>query len=319
VVDFMRDRRPLFYVLASAALFGLSVPLSKLLLEDISPIALAGLLYLGSFLGLSALEFLGVFREKVNVNKSNGREYPLLALIVLLGGVLAPIFLMVGLSHISGFSASLLLNLEGVATALIASAIFREFTGKRFWLALLCMTSAGVLISWNTSAASFSLLGPGYIILAMVFWGLDNNLTRKVTSFGSLDVARIKCLFAGLINLGIGFSFGLKLEGVIPLAYAIILGTFSYGVSLVFFIRALRGWGSARTGAFFSVAPFIGALASIVILNESLGWNLLPAFVLMALGTGLIISERHVHAHHHGGLEHVHEHYHDAEHQHSHA
>ncbi len=314
----MQDNRPLFYVLASAALYGLSMPLSKILLADVSPVALAGLLYIGSFLGLTVLGFLRAFGEKRNAKKLDLKETMWLAGAILFGGILGPIFLMLGLSQISGFSASLLLNLEGIATALIASAVFREFTGKRFWLALLCMTSAGILVSWSFSEGPVSFIGPGYVVLAMVFWGLDNNFTRKVTSIGPISIARAKCLFAGLINLGIGLLLGSRIETDSSLVYAILLGTFGYGVSLVFFIRALRGWGSARTGAFFSLAPFIGAMGSIVILRENISGNLMPAFMLMAAGAWLIASEKHIHAHYHGGVLHAHEHYHDIEHEHDH-
>ncbi|HQT44656.1 MAG TPA: DMT family transporter, partial [Candidatus Micrarchaeota archaeon] len=168
-------------VLASAVLFGLSVPLAKVLIADVPPVSLAGLLYLGAFLGLTILGFAKV-RDTGKKPALDKKEISWLALVVLFGGVLGPVFLMLGLSQVSGSAASLLLNLEGVATALIASAIFHEFTGRRFWIALACMTAAGLFLSWNPEGSGFSLTGPIFIVLAMFFWGLDNNFTRKITS-----------------------------------------------------------------------------------------------------------------------------------------
>ncbi|MEM2138321.1 MAG: EamA family transporter, partial [Candidatus Anstonellaceae archaeon] len=311
----MQDTRPFILVLASAILFGVSVPLAKIILEDVPPVSLAGLLYLGAFLGLSVL---GVAGKRAESKALDSRELPWLAGVVLFGGVLAPVFLMLGLLQVSGFAASLFLNLEGVATALIAAAIFREFTGRRFWIALCCMTAAGLLLSWNPTGSGFSITGPIFIILAMLFWGLDNNFTRKITSMEPVEIARVKCFFAGVINLGIGFLLGAKLVAGESLLFAVIVGTFCYGVSLVLFIHSLRAWGAARTGAFFSVAPFVGAVASVLLLNESIGWNLLPAFALMAAGAWLIISEKHAHGHYHRNVYHAHEHLHDEEHQHGH-
>lgn len=310
-----RNTAPAFFAVASAALFGLSTPLAKLLLGETPPVALAGLLYLGAFAGLSAYSLAVPGGESARLKS---RDIPWLAGAVLFGGVLAPVSLMLGLAQVSGFAASLLLNLEGVATALIAAAVFREFTGRRFWAALLCMTAAGMLLSLDSGGSGFSLAGPAYVVLATLFWGLDNNLTRQITSMAPADIARVKCLFAGAINLGIGLFLGAKLAAGAPLLFALLAGAFSYGLSMVLFIKSLRAWGAARTGAFFSVAPFVGAASSVLLLNESIGWNLLPAFVLMAAGAWLVMGEKHAHGHYHAGLYHVHEHHHGAEHRHGH-
>jgi drug/metabolite transporter (DMT)-like permease len=304
-------------VLASAALFGFSVPLAKILLADVQPVFLAGILYLGAFLGLTILAMVGAVGERKKTAPAKD-DIKWLALVILFGGVLGPVLLLLGLSQTSGFATSLFLNLEGVATALVASAIFKEFTGKRFWAALLCMTIAGAFLSWNPGAGGFSLAGPVFIVLAMLCWGLDNNFTKKISGMEPVEITKAKCLAAGPINLGIGFLLGGNLVLSTTLLYALLVGTFSYGVSIVLFIHALRGWGAARTGAFYSAAPFVGALASILLLNESVGWNLLPAFALMAFGAWLIISEKHEHGHYHGAMYHVHEHFHDEKHQHGH-
>jgi drug/metabolite transporter (DMT)-like permease len=307
---------PLFFVLLSAILYGLSIPLAKILLSDVSPVSLAGLLYLGAFVGLT---LFGFFNAKDKEKRVFGRTDILwLAGVIFFGGILAPIFLMLGLSQVSGSVASLLLNLEGVATALIASLVFKEFTGKQFWLALVCMTLAGVVLSWNTGSGALSLAGPIYIIAAMFFWGLDNNFTSKIKSMQPIEIAKTKCLIAGVVNLGLGFWLGSSLITASLIVFAMLVGTLSYGASLVLYIRALRGWGAARTGAFFSVAPFAGAILSVLILGDQLSVNLVLAFVLMAIGAWLIASERHAHLHYHGAVSHVHEHYHDEAHQHKH-
>ncbi len=311
----MKQYHPLLFVVASAVLYGLGIPLAKILLSNVQPVLLAGLLYFGAFAGLFVFSLFG--RKKKEQTKINKNDFPWLAGVVLFGGILAPILILFGLTQVSGVAASLLLNLEGVATALVASILFREFTGKRFWIALVCMTVAGILLSWS-GGGNVSPVGPLCILLAIFFWGLDNNLTRKITSIEPMEIAKIKCFFAGVVNIAIGLFLGAGLVANIPVLSAMIVGTFSYGVSIVLFIYALRGWGAARTGAFFSVAPFIGAIASVVLLNESTNWNLLFAFVLMAFGTWLIISEKHSHSHYHGKSYHVHEHYHGDEHQHEH-
>lgn len=305
------------FILASAVLYGLSVPLTKLLLTDVPPVILAGLLYLGAFFGLSVFGFFGALGCSKGT-KFDMNEFWLLALVVLFGGVLGPVFLMLGLPQTSGFAASLLLNFEGVATALIASAIFLEFTGRRFWIALSCMTAAGLFLAWAGKGSGFSVAGPAYITLAMTFWGLDNNLTRKISSIRPVEIAMMKCFFAGAINLGFGFLLGATLVRGVSFLSAVLVGTFSYGISLVLYIRALKAWGAARTGAFFGVAPFVGAVSSVLILQERMGWTFLPAFVLMAAGAWLIISEKHAHGHYHGSAYHRHEHLHDEEHWHEH-
>jgi drug/metabolite transporter (DMT)-like permease len=311
----MKNHHPLLFVMASAVLYGLGVPLAKLLLSNVEPVMLAGLLYFGAFIGLIVF---GLFDAKKKTKaKIKKEEIPWITGVIFFGGILAPISLMVGLTQVSGVAASLMLNLEGVSTALIASLLFREFTGKRFWFALVFMTAAGILLSWNESG-NFSIFGLMFVLLAVVSWGLDNNFTRKISSIEPVEITKIKCFFAGVINLLLGLYLGAELFASISTVYAMIVGIFSYGVSIVLFIYALRGWGAARTGAFFSIAPFIGAIASIIILNENTSWNLLFAFGLMAFGTWLILSEKHSHGHYHGRIYHVHEHYHGDEHQHGH-
>jgi drug/metabolite transporter (DMT)-like permease len=314
------DRKPLIYVVISATLFGLSSPLAKLLLKDVSPITLAGLLYLGAFLGLSLYSLLTNKRvHEAKAERLGRRDLPWLIGAILAGGVIAPVSQMMGLNLISGYSVSLLLNLEGVATAIIAVFFFRENAGKRVWFALLCMTIAGVLLSWNPGQSKFNIAGPLLILVAVVCWGIDNNLTRQISDKNPIQITYIKGLVGGAISLSVAFILGLKIPLDFTLLFAILLGALSYGISLVFFIKALKGLGSSRTGAFFSLGPFVGAIASIVILREWIGWMMFPALLFMALGAWLISSERHEHAHIHLATTHTHTHRHnDMHHLHNH-
>ncbi len=306
-------KKPLLFILFSAALFGLSPPLAKLLVEDISPVALAGLLYLGSFAGLT------IYRVGRKASRSapeknaplEKKDLPWLFGAILSGGILGPISLMFGLQFISGFSASLLLNLEGLTTALIAMLIFKEYTGTRFWLALTCMTLAGIILSWDPELGRFTLKGPLLVTAAMMFWGLDNNLTCKISDKNPIQITQIKGFFAGTTSLLLAILLRMKIPIESVLILALLLGSFSYGLSLVLFIKALKGLGSSRTGAFFSLAPFVGAVFSLVVLKEWLGWVMFPAAGLMIIGVYLIWVERHSHRHFHSRQRHAHTHSHD--------
>lgn len=306
-------KRPMIFIIASASLFGVSPPLAKLLVEDIPPVVLAGLLYAGSFAGLSLYAGLrkmskGLFKES-NVPLER-KDIPWLAGAIIAGGIIGPISLMTGLRFITGFSASLLLNLEGLATALIAILIFRENAGKHFWLALSCMTLAGIFLSWNPAQARFSIQGPLLITLAMFCWGLDNNLTCKISDKDPIQITLIKGLAAGSASLLIAVALGFKIPLNRSLLFALLLGSFSYGLSLVLFVKALKGLGSSRTGAFFSLAPFVGAVFSLLILREWIGWVMFPATSLMIIGVWLIWIEKHTHFHLHHKLTHTHAHTH---------
>jgi drug/metabolite transporter (DMT)-like permease len=308
------NKKPLIYIIISAALFGLSAPFSKLLLNDIPSIMLAGILYWGSFLGLIGFSFwAGISKDtyKAQSEPLQKKDIPWLTGSILAGGVAAPISLMLGLKLISGFSASLLLNLEGICTALIAVIICRENAGRNLWLALLCTTAAGVLISWDPGQGRFNILGPLLIVLATFCWGIDNNLTRHISEKNPIQITWIKGLVAGLISLSIALLAGNRITFNANIIYALILGALSYGISLVFFIQSLKGLGSSRAGAFFSLGPFIGALISLLIFRNQTEWLMLPAFLLMAAGIWLIVGERHSHVHIHAAITHSHPHTHD--------
>lgn len=309
------------YIFISAALFGVSAPLAKLLVKDISPVFLAGLLYLGAFSGIS---FYSIIKRIVATESSRAAglkktDLPWLLGAILSGGIIAPTCLMFGLKHISGFTASLLLNLEGVATAVIAFLFFKENAGKRLWLALACMTAAGMFLTWNPMEGKFNFLGPLLISISMICWGIDNNLTRNISARDPLQITRVKGLVSGLVSISLAYVLGMTIKWNLTIFYALLLGAFSYGISLIFFIKALEGLGSFRTGVFFSFAPFIGAVTSLLLLQEWVGWVMFPATILTVAGVWLISTEMHSHLHLHKETIHLHLHEHpDIHHLHQH-
>lgn len=303
--------------LLAAVLFGASTPFAKLLLGEMRPVLLAGLLYLGSGLGLTLLFLLrrGSASGEAPLVRS---DLPWLAGAVFFGGVLGPVLLMLGLKAAPASTASLLLNLEGVFTALLAWFAFRENFDRRIALGMLSIVAGGVLLSWQGSAAVSLPLGALAVAGACLCWGIDNNLTQKVSAGDPTQVAAIKGAVAGSVNLAVALSLGAALPSLSVIAGALLVGFLGYGLSLVLFVLALRHIGTARTGAYFSLAPFVGASVSLLLLHEPVGLLFFAAAALMAMGVWFHLTERHVHEHHHRRLTHSHRHVHDAHHQHAH-
>ncbi len=301
--------------LLAAALFGAGTPLAKRLLADVSPWMLAGLLYLGSGLGLTLLRLA----RRAPRLRLPVRERLWLAGAVLAGGVVAPVLLMFGLTRMPASGASLLLNAEGVFTALLAWFAFRENFDRRIAIGMFAIVAGAAVLSWP-GEARFGDAWPALAVLgACLAWALDNNLTRKVALNDASAIAAVKGLAAGTVNLLLALALGDRLPVAPALAGALGLGFAAYGVSLALFVVGLRHLGTARTGAYFSVAPFFGALLAVAWLGEPLSAPLLAAAALMALGVWLHLSEQHEHEHAHLALEHEHEHEHDAHHAHPHA
>lgn len=303
--------------LGSAALFGATLPLSKLLLEAVSPFMLAGLLYLGAGVGLGLFSLL---KRNVTANQEaplTSGDLPWLALAIAMGGILGPVLLMLGLSLTTAATSSLLLNLEGLATMAVAWLVYRENVDRRLLVGAAAILAGAMVLSWEGQGVSFSL-GALLVAGACLAWGLDNNFTRRISASDPVMIAMLKGLVAGSVNVGLGFAIGDSLPGITSLAAAAALGFLGIGVSLVMFILALRHLGTARTGAYYSLAPFIGAVLAVVVLSEPLTIKLLVAGALMAVGLWLHLSERHEHEHEHEPLEHEHSHVHDEHHQHSH-
>jgi len=300
--------------LAAAALFGVSTPLAKLLLGAVDPWLLAGLFYLGSGLGLAAVRMVRP-REPGLVR----RDLPWIAGAVVSGGVIGPVLLMIGLATTEASTASLLLTAEGVATALIAWFVFRENFDRRIAAGLVCIVIGAAVLAWQPGVSWRGLLGPLAIIGACVAWGVDNNLTRPVALASPSQIAMIKGLVAGTVNLLLATAGGAAWPGLTTAVLAGGIGFVGYGLSIVLFIGALRHLGAARTGAYFATAPFLGAAGAVLILGEPVSLRLVASAVLMAAGVWLHLTERHEHEHEHGAAEHEHRHVHDTHHQHAHA
>ena len=313
------------YALGAALLFGMGTPLAKLLLAEVSPLMLAALLYLGSGLGLALVR--AVRRERAVLPQ--GLQWLWLGGAVMAGGVVGPVLLMLGLQNFPAADASLLLNSEGVLTALLAWFVFKENFDRRIALGMLAIVAGGLCLSWpRDGAPGGGSVGPALLIVAACLaWAVDNNLTRKVALLDAGFIAMSKGLVAGSVNLGLAWVSGASLPGAVIVAQAALLGFASYGASLVLFVLALRHLGTARTGAYFSIAPFAGALLAVLLLGEPVTLPLLMGAVLMGIGVALHLTERHSHSHTHEPLLHDHEHSHgdsngeggDVHHAHQHA
>lgn len=306
--------------LLAAVLFGASTPLAKLLVGGMAPAALAGLLYAGSGIGLSIWWLLRRGMSAASgVASLKRRDLGWLAAAIAVGGVAGPLLLMLGLARSPASSASLLLNLEGVFTALCAWFVFRENFDRRIAAGMALIVCGGVLLAWEPSGNGLAL-SPGAlaVIAACACWALDNNLTRKISAADAVQIAAIKGLAAGAVNLGIAAVTGAALPAWDQAAWAMLLGLGGYGVSLALFVVALRHLGTARTGAYFSSAPFVGAALAFVVTGESPQALFWIAAALMAAGIWLHLTERHAHPHTHEPLAHEHSHVHDEHHQHQH-
>lgn len=303
--------------LGAAALFGASTVFAKLFAGSLSPFLLAGLLYLGSGTGLTLVRLV---RDRGWKSPNlPAAEWPWLIGAIVAGGIAGPVLLMAGLAHTAAATASLLLNLEAVLTAVIAWVVFRENADRRIVLGMTLIVAGGVLLAIPGANQGINeLSGSGFIALACLAWAIDNNLTRKVSANDALFIAGSKGLVAGVINLAVAFMVGNSWPAMSVVGPVMLIGFLGYGVSLVLFVLALRGLGSARTGAYFSTAPFIGAFAAILILGDTTSIQFWLASGLMAAGVWLHLSERHEHAHTHAELEHRHRHVHDEHHLHEH-
>ena len=309
-------RRAIAYALLSAALFGASTPLAKIFVGAMSPLALAGLLYLGSGVGLGLWR---VFRRSSGIAPVARSDVPWLAGAIVAGGIVGPALLMYGLARTDAASASLLLNLEAALTAALAWIVFRENVDRRVFAGMAAIVAGGVVLAWRPMAPAAGAAGPLLIAAACLAWALDNNLTRRAAGGDAVTIAAIKGAIAGATNIALAAALGARMPAPGAIAVVGLIGLFGYGVSLVLFIMALRELGTARTSAYFSVAPFFGALLAVALLGERPEAPFWIAAALMALGVWLHITERHEHDHVHEAVTHTHEHVHDLHHGHEHA
>lgn len=299
--------------LLSALLFGAGAPAAKQLLGTTSPWLLAGLLYLGSGIGLGLFRLI---RRSPRVRPARADLIPL-AGAILAGGIIGPVLLLLGLSHLPASGASLLLNAEGVFTALLAWFVFKENFDRRVAAGMVAIIAGAVVIS-VPAGIEFGSIWPSLAILgACLAWGIDNNLTRKIALTDATWLAATKGLIAGPVNLALAFAAGATLPPPGNIAAALVVGFFAYGVSLVLFIVGLRHVGTARAGAYYSIAPFFGAVLAVT-LGDPLTWSLIIAGILMAVGIWLHLTEQHQHRHRHVEVTHDHWHTHDEHHHHEH-
>lgn len=309
------------FALLAAAAFGASTPLAKMLVGQVAPIMLAGLLYLGSGIGLAIwLTIRATFlnRPDSSISGITRADIPWLAGATFFGGIVGPALLMLGLMTTQGSYASLLLNMEGVLTSMLAWFVFKENFDRRIFVGMLFIVGGGIVLTWDQVPTSGNAWGALFIVGACLCWGIDNNLTRKVSASDAVQIAATKGLAAGVVNLSIALWLG---QSVPPLMTAVstgIVGFGGYGLSLVLFVLALRNLGTARTGAYFSAAPFVGAAVSLVLLKETPGIGFWFAAGLMGTGIWLHLTEKHEHDHLHEELDHGHKHTHDEHHQHQH-
>lgn len=314
------------YALISAALFGISGPFAKILLGDVSPWLLAGLLYLGSGTGLAIARQFWRGAE----TQLQRADLPWFGAAILAGGVAGPVLLMFGLAQSSAAEASLLLNLESVLTLLLAWVVFKENVDRRLLIGAVAIVIGAVLLSWpadmggSPDGGPDGRLGGGFnwgpvlIAGACLAWAIDNNFTRKVSASDPMQIAMVKGLVAGIVNVAIALLAGAELPSGPVILSAALVGFLGYGVSLTLFVLALRHLGTARTGAYYALAPFIGAGTAILLLGEPITTAFIAGGVLMALGLWLHLTERHQHEHVHEPITHEHRHVHDAHHQHEH-
>lgn len=306
------------YGLGAAALFGISVPLAKVLLPATGPVVLAGLLYLGAGTGLTALAALRADARAGRESRLRRADLPLVLGIVLSGAVAGPVLLLIGLRELSAVTAALLLNLETPFTILLAVVLFGEYLGGVETIATALVVLGAVMLSRVSGGFTASMAGVAAVAGACISWAIDNNLTQRLSMRDPVSIVRVKAVAAAPITFGLALAVGEPWPPSVAVASGMVLGFFSYGLSVVLAVRALRALGAAREAAYFATAPFIGALVSAGVLGERLGYRELAAMVFMATGVVLLLRAEHEHVHVHEAIEHDHAHAHDEHHTHAH-
>ncbi len=318
--EFKEKWKGVAFAFLVAVLFGVSTPLAKTLSPHVQAVLLAGLLYLGSGLGLGLYSIFRRWNKRPHSQEAALRRtyFPWLVMVVFFGGLAGPVLLMWGLARTPASSAALLLNLEGVLTALLAWFVFKENFDARIAIGMALIAAGGVCLSWFGRPEVGVPWGSLAVAGACLAWAIDNNFTRKLSASDPVQVAMIKGLSAGSVNTVLALILGTRFPGISALLGAGLVGFVGYGFSLVLFILALRHVGTARTGAYFSTAPFIGAAVSIVLLGDKITPGFVIAAALMSAGVWLHLTEHHEHEHRHESMEHDHLHTHDEHHQHAH-
>jgi drug/metabolite transporter (DMT)-like permease len=302
---------PIIQALAAAALFGISAPISKALLSEVAPIPMAALLYLGSGIGTWLLRLFQTRDAEAKLDRS---DVPWLLGALLAGGVAAPIVLMFSLQITPAATAALLLNFESIATSLIAALVFRESVGRQTWYSIFLIFVSSVLLALDLQSEWAFSVGALGILAACVLWGIDNTFTRNISAKNPLTIVMVKGLGAGTFSLVLALFVGQPLPSIVPLMGTLLLGAISYGAGITIYIHALRGLGAARTGALYSTAPFIGMVFAFILFREAPDVRFIVAFVVMVIGTWLLVNEKHGHTHGHSAMTHEHRHHHGDDH-----
>lgn len=299
------------YAVLAALLYGISSPVSKLLLVEIPPTLMAALLYLGAGMGMLGINLYQVLmKHEKREAKMTAKEMPYIVGMIVLD-VVAPILLMIGLTLTTSSNASLLNNFEIVVTTLIALFIFKETIGKRMWIAIILITLSSIMLSlYDIGSLSFSI-GSVFVILACISWGFENNCTRMLSLKDPLQIVVVKGFGSGIGSLVICFAIKEFSFNVMYIALALLLGFVAYGMSIFLYIKAQRELGAARTSAFYATAPFIGVIISWIVLKEPVTITFMTALIIMLIGTYFAVSEDHKHSHLH--FEDTHEHKHNHE------
>lgn len=279
------------YALLAALLYGLSSPLSKLLLNELSPILLSSLLYFGAGFGMLLIWLISQSHQKTRTNAPiQAKDTPyVLAMIAL--DIVAPFLLMMGLLRVNASTVSLLNNFEIVFTALIAMIFFKEIIGKKMWMAIILILIAGGLLAVDDWSAINLSTGALYVVGAGLCWGLENNCTRKLSYGNPLLIVILKGLGSGFGSFIIALGMKQFSTSWIPMMWGLILGFFAYGLSIYFYISAQRHLGAARTSAYYALAPFIGSLLSFIALQETISLSYIIAFMVMGIGTYFSVKE----------------------------
>jgi len=315
------------FAILAAALYAINIPLSKILLKHVEPTMMAAFLYLGAGLGLFLYGLIRGETEKGDPLTRKELPYTI-GMIVL--DIAAPILLMLGLERTNSANASLLNNFEIVATSMIAFFVFREALSKRLTLAIVLVTAASIALSFEGEGSFQFNMGSLLVLGAACCWGLENNCTRMLSSKSSVQITTIKGTFSGLGSLVIALMIGEKIPGFGWILAVLLLGFVAYGLSINFFINAQKDLGAAKTSAYYSIAPFLGVVFGILLLNERPGIQFYVGLTIMIIATVLMVKDTiglqhthehshvHSHEHRHGDLVHTHVHAHCHTHTHVH-
>lgn len=313
------NKKAILLAVIAAVLYGISAPVSKLLLTRIPPTLMASLLYLGAGFGMLVLNSYKSVRHKGIIEaKITSKELPYVAGMILLD-IAAPILLMFGLTMTTSENAALLNNFEIVATSLIAMLIFKEAVGKRMWLSIVLITISSIVLTIKDFNGFTFSTGSVFVLMACICWGLENNCTRKLSMKDPKQIVVVKGFGSGTVSLIISLIAGQYSNNIMFILLTMLLGFVAYGLSIFFYIHAQRELGAARSSIYYSAAPFIGVFVSWIVFRDGLKVNFLFALVIMLIGTYFAVSELHKHMHVHEIVSHEHMHNHmDRHHTHTH-